>query len=68
MDSYVKKTAIIGCIKMYHQNKSSFKKNNQALTEQLYELLNDPDGLVVINAIDALNEILADKGGIDITR
>lgn len=31
-------------------------------------MLNDGDSLVVINAIDALNEILADKGGIDITR
>ena len=64
----MKKTAIIGCIKMYHHNKQSFKKNNQALLEQLYELLNDGDGLVVINAIDAINEITADKGGIDITR
>ena len=68
LDPYVKKTAIIGCIKMYHHNKQSFKKNNQALLEQLYELLNDGDGLVVINAIDAINEITADKGGIDITR
>lgn len=53
---------------MFHHNKSSFKKNNQVLIEQIYELLNDQDGLVVINAIDAINEIMADKGGIDITR
>lgn len=64
----MKKTAIIGAIKMFHHNKSSFKKNNQVLIEQIYELLNDQDGLVVINAIDAINEIMADKGGIDITR
>lgn len=31
-------------------------------------MLNDTDGLVVINAIDAINEICADKGGIEITR
>ena len=31
-------------------------------------MLNDSDGLVVINAIDAINEITADKGGLDITR
>lgn len=31
-------------------------------------MLNDPDPLVVINSIDAINEILADKGGIEITR
>jgi AP-4 complex subunit beta-1 len=36
--------------------------------EQLYALVNDSDGLVTINAILAMNEILADKGGIDITR
>jgi AP-4 complex subunit beta-1 len=34
----------------------------------LYTLTNDRDPLVVINAIEALNEILADKGGIDIDR
>lgn len=31
-------------------------------------MLNDPDALVVINSINAINEILADKGGIEITR
>jgi len=25
-DAYVKKTAIIGCIKLYHMNKTTFKK------------------------------------------
>ena len=31
-------------------------------------MIKDPDPLVVINAIEAINEILADKGGIDIDR
>ena len=31
-------------------------------------MLTDVDSLVFINAIEAINEILADKGGIDITR
>ena len=34
-DPYVKKTAIIGVIKMFHQNKSNFKKNNMALLDTL---------------------------------
>lgn len=34
----------------------------------LYNLTKDQDPLVVINAIEAINEILADKGGIEITR
>lgn len=34
----------------------------------MYELTRDKDPLVVINAIEAINEIQADKGGIDIDR
>ena len=30
-DGYVKKTAIIGCIKLFHMNKSSFKRNTNYL-------------------------------------
>ena len=66
-DPYVKKTAIIGCIKLFHMNKSNFKRNTNYL-EQLYNMLTDIDSLVVVNAIEAINEILADKGGIDISR
>ena len=66
-DPYVKKTAIIGCIKLFHMNKTRFKRDTNYL-QQLYELTGDMDALVVINAIEAINEITADKGGIDITR
>jgi AP-4 complex subunit beta-1 len=31
-------------------------------------MLGDSDALVVINSINAINEILADKGGIEVTR
>jgi len=48
-------------------NKKAFKDNTNYL-EQLYELVTDQDALVVINAIEAINEITADKGGIDINR
>ena len=66
-DPYVKKTAIIGCIKLFHMNKKAFKDNTNYL-QQLYEMLGDTDSLVVINAIEAINEITADKGGIEINR
>ena len=66
-DPYVKKTAIIGTIKLFHMNKTSFKRNTNYL-QQLYELTSDHDALVVINAVEAINEISADKGGIDISR
>ena len=64
IDPYVKKTAIIGCVKLFHLSKSNFKKTD--FLNNLYTLTKDKDPLVVINAIEAINEILADKGGIEI--
>ena len=55
IDPYVKKTAIIGCIKMYKFHRSEFKKSE--VVEKLKKLIKDPDPGVVINAIQALNEI-----------
>jgi AP-4 complex subunit beta-1 len=66
VDPYVKKTAIIGCVKFFHLSKSQFKKTE--FLNQLYNLTKDTDPLVVINAIEAVNEIQADKGGLDIDR
>jgi AP-4 complex subunit beta-1 len=65
-DPYVKKTAIIGCVKFFHLSKSNFKKTD--FLSKLYVLTKDKDPLVTINAIEAINEVLADKGGIDIDR
>lgn len=36
--------------------------------EKLQSLISDRDPLVVINALEAVNEILADKGGMEINR
>ena len=63
MDPYVKKTAIVGCIKLFHMERGKFKKQTNYL-EILYGCANEQDPLVVINSIHALNEILADKGGL----
>lgn len=77
IDPYVKKTAIIGCVKYFHLCKSEFKSKNIKIynklietdfLDTLYNLTGDHDSLVVINAIEAINEILADKGGIEVTR
>ena len=62
----MKKTAIIGCVKFFHLSKSNFKKTD--FLNMLYNLTKDTDPLVVINAIEAINEIQADKGGIEIDR
>ena len=66
IDPYVKKTAIIGCVKFFHLSKSSFKKTD--FLDKLQLLIADRDPLVVINALEAVNEILADKGGMEINR
>ena len=50
-EAYVKKTAIMGCVKMFHINKSSFKKTHMQYLDTLYSLIHDHDPLVVINAI-----------------
>lgn len=62
----MKKTAIVGCVKFFHLSKSQFKKTDFLAT--LYTLVKDTDPLVVVNAIEAINEIQADKGGVDINR
>lgn len=45
-------------------SKKEFKKTE--FLETLYKLTRDHDSLVVINAIEAINEIRANKGGIEI--
>ena len=57
IDPYVKKTAIIGWIKVFRANK------NDDFTKKLYKLIFDPSPLVAINAICALNEVEEKKGG-----
>lgn len=47
-------------------SKKEFKKTD--FLETLYKLNRDHDPLVVINSIEAINEIRANKGGIDIQR
>jgi hypothetical protein len=45
-------------------SKKEFKKTD--FLDTLYKLTRDHDPLVVINSIEAINEIRANKGGIDI--
>lgn len=64
-DSYVRKTAIISCIKIFYIAPDTIKKSN--IIDTLYTLIKDNDTLVIVNAINALNEILYDEGGIAIS-
>jgi AP-4 complex subunit beta-1 len=64
-DAYVRKTAIIGLIKLH---KHSPKMVTETQINTLYELIRDSDSSVSINAILALNEILKSEGGIAFNR
>lgn len=66
VDAYVKRTAIIGLIKLYRTSKDLIRDSN--FVEQLYELIKDPEPIVSANAIIALNEILEEEGGIAVSR
>lgn len=64
--AYVRKTGVMGILKMYHLNKEDFDK--AAFNDILYEMLRDPDPSVVTNCIFVLNEIQQDSGGMALNR
>ncbi len=59
MDPYVKKTAIIGTVKYFHLTRDD-PATSRDFSAHLYQLTRDHDPIVVINAIEAINEIEAD--------
>ena len=60
-DPHVRKTAIMGVIKLYHTSPQFVDDNN--LIDTLYNMLKDPIPSVVVNAVCALNEIMFEEGG-----
>lgn len=66
--AYVRKTAVMGILKLHHLNETFVVDNN--FKDVLYNMLRDPDGQVVTNCILVLNEIMAkeESGGMAIDR
>ena len=64
--AYVRKTGVMGILKMFHLNQEEFDK--AAFNDILYDMLRDPDSSVVTNCILVLNEIMADSGGMALNR
>jgi AP-4 complex subunit beta-1 len=66
--AYVRKTGVMGILKLYHLDKESFEQCN--FVDILYDMLRDPDSSVVSNAILVLNEIMvkSENGGMAINR
>lgn len=65
-NSYVRKTAVIGVVKLFHISKSSVIDSD--ILPELKKLVHDGDAHVVANTIHAVDEVLADEGGLQPTR
>ena len=65
---YVRKTAVMGCLKIYHLDSNSFDESG--FVDILYDMLRDPDASVVANVIIVLNEVMikSPAGGMAINR
>jgi vesicle coat complex subunit len=66
--AYVRKTGVMGILKLYYLDKESFLECN--FTDILYDMLRDVDPTVVANCIRVLNEVMAksENGGMAINR
>eukprot|EP00004_Rigifila_ramosa_P004716 TRINITY_DN1519_c0_g1_i2.p1 TRINITY_DN1519_c0_g1~~TRINITY_DN1519_c0_g1_i2.p1 ORF type:complete len:619 (-),score=155.73 TRINITY_DN1519_c0_g1_i2:573-2258(-) len=64
--SYVRKTAILGVAKLHQLNAKVF--HDGEMVNRLYDMLRDKDTLVVSNALNALTEILREKGGVSVSK
>jgi vesicle coat complex subunit len=64
--AYVRKTAVMGCAKLYALVPSVIKDSD--LVDVLYNMLRDKDTQVICNALVALNEILRPEGGMAINK
>lgn len=63
-DFYVRKIAVMGCLRLYYLDHDFFIEQN--LIDKLYNLLKDPHKSVVMCAINVLNEIMIEEGGMAI--
>eukprot|EP00551_Chaetoceros_affinis_P006759 CAMPEP_0203673600 /NCGR_PEP_ID=MMETSP0090-20130426/13165_1 /ASSEMBLY_ACC=CAM_ASM_001088 /TAXON_ID=426623 /ORGANISM="Chaetoceros affinis, Strain CCMP159" /LENGTH=837 /DNA_ID=CAMNT_0050539295 /DNA_START=360 /DNA_END=2873 /DNA_ORIENTATION=+ len=66
--AYVRKTAVMGILKLYHLDEDILERNG--FVDRLYDMLRDPDASVVVNCILVLNELMArgPDGGMAINR
>jgi AP-4 complex subunit beta-1 len=62
---YVRKTAVLGCVKLFYTSESVVHECN--IPDTLYSMVKDRDELVMANAVVALDEILSRDGGIVLT-
>lgn len=66
VSGYVRKTAVLGVLKIYQLSPALVETNGYV--EQLYRMLQDPDANVVINVVHVVNELKLQEGGFEITQ
>lgn len=66
--AYVRKTAVMGILKLYHLDEGVLERDG--FVDTLYDMLKDSDASVVVNCILVLNELMAKgpNGGMAINR
>lgn len=64
----MRKTGVMGILKVFHLAPSRVKDDDNDMLDIMYNMLRDRDPQVVVNCIVALNEIMADEGGIAINQ
>lgn len=62
-EPYVKKTAIMGVLKVFYADPATII-NDDSIINALSQHIKDSDGLVSVNALLALDEILVSEGGL----
>jgi len=65
-DAVVRRAAVLACIQIYQTAPSAVLDGG--LVDVLYSLIRDPDPVVVVNCLDALQEILSDEDGVVVSR
>ena len=63
---YVRKTAVMGVLKIYHMNPVLVQESD--FVNQLYNMVRDSDAKVVANCLVVLNEIMREEGGVAINK
>ncbi|KAL4648429.1 AP-4 complex subunit beta-1 [Arapaima gigas] len=64
--SYVRRVAVLGCTKM--QNLQPEAEIDGTVVNELYGMLRDPDPVVMVNCLRALEEMLKAEGGVVINK
>ncbi|XP_068194281.1 AP-4 complex subunit beta-1 isoform X2 [Antennarius striatus] len=62
----VRRVAVLGCAKIH--NLQPNRDVDAAVVNELYSLLRDPDPVVMVNCLRALEEILKEEGGVAINK